>query len=453
MILAFVQAILITAVVLYEYKRGSIGVFLWAMLLLNFAIPHLFTVFTGAEIYSQNTYLEASLFVIVFTTLYLLTKYILDRLRNSAKDCFMSIQLDIKADALKTRADHRQEDRFMTYSFLILLLFFGIFIIDTLLTNGSLLDTTWGSYYLNSSNVYDAELSWSFFSVWVKYVCFAFGGLCYSCAKRGRWRMAVVLAIIIGMILLLTRNRILVLPLVVSLILFYLVKNRQLRIKQIVTFSIIAFVVIYVVYALRTFRHAGTFDMFLSEYGSIGEFNAAVFDDILNSDGELWLRNIFYYFIENDNNFPNFNEGHTYLRLLLILVPTRFAGGLKPPDFAISMASAWYRDYSNTTYSVHPTLFGDCYANFNWFGMFLGVFWAIFVAGLNRFLSKQPVIVRECLICLYGVMFIIIGRGSVYNSCVIGLYGTIIVFLSSFLSRLSLTRELRLVYVRSSRRS
>ena len=191
MILAFVQAILITAVVLYEYKRGSIGVFLWAMLLLNFALPHLFTVLTGTEIYSQKTYSEASVFVIVFTALYLLTKYISDRLRNSPKDCFASVQLDMKVGVLKTREEKRQEDKFMKKSFLLLLLFFGIFIMDTLLTYGSLFDTTWGSYYLNSSSVYDAELSWGFFSVWVKYFCFAFGGLCYSCAKRGRRGMAV----------------------------------------------------------------------------------------------------------------------------------------------------------------------------------------------------------------------------------------------------------------------
>ena len=445
MVLALVQVILIAITAIYEYKKGSIGVFLWAMLLLNFAVPHLLTIVTGMEIYSSATYEKASLFAILTTGLYLLTKIIVDRSKHGDCDCFTGLRANLQIVETISAEGMQYERRLARNALFLLLLFFTVFMVDTINTQGSLFNTSWGQYYKNASSLYDVEFSASFFSIWMKYVCFAVGGLSYSCFKRKRIGIAVAVTALICFVLLLTRNRILVLPLIVCVIIFFAVKYRRLSIKLAILMLIAACVAIYVVYALRTFRHAGNLNAFLSMYSSFSDFHAAVMDDILYSDGELWLRNIFYYFIEKDNAFPSFGEGHTYLRLLMILVPTRLAGGLKPTDFAITMASAWTGNYNNTTHSVHPTFFGDCFANFHWFGAFLGIFWAVFIRFLNGFLNKRNKMVRECLICLYGVMLIIIGRGSVYNACVIGLYGTIIVFAIEVISRITVSRELKLV--------
>ena len=75
----------------------------------------------------------------------------------------------------------------------------------------------------------------------------------------------------------------------------------------------------------------------------------------------------FIIILAKNNNFPNFNQGHTYLRVLLFFIPESFSMGIKPPDFAVSMGSAYINNFSNTIYSMHPTFYGDLFANFSYF--------------------------------------------------------------------------------------
>ena len=147
---------------------------------------------------------------------------------------------------------------------------------------------------------------------------------------------------------------------------------------------------------------------------------------LLNNDGELGLRNVFLYFIYKDNNFLNFNKGHTYLRLIFMFIPTKYSFGLKPPDFAITMGSAWLGDFSNTRFSTHPTLYGDVFANFYWFGIILAIFWAIFALIIDRIIINNCLLKQLNYISIFGSMYVIIGRGSVYNGIFIGVLSAII---------------------------
>lgn len=124
--------------------------------------------------------------------------------------------------------------------------------------------------------------------------------------------------------------------------------------------------------------------------------------------------------------------------MLLIAIPTSLIPGIKPPDFAISMGSAWSMNPYNTSYSMHPTLYGDCFANLWWFGILLGIFWAIFSFFIDKFIYKRNEVVKMMLMVLFSTVFVIAGRGSVYNGFFIAFVGTIIVLSINLVSRIKL---------------
>ena len=76
-ILAIIQLLLIVIIVFQEYHRKSIGVFLWAMLLILFGIMHFSTVISNYHDYPMWVYNHASLFVILFCLFYMVTRKIL----------------------------------------------------------------------------------------------------------------------------------------------------------------------------------------------------------------------------------------------------------------------------------------------------------------------------------------------------------------------------------------
>ena len=99
--------------------------------------------------------------------------------------------------------------------------------------------------------------------------------------------------------------------------------------------------------------------------------------------------------------------------MLLVYLPTGLSGGIKPPDFAISMGIAAGGD---ATSSMHPTVFGDCYANLGGWGVMIGAFWAALVSVLDKLVLKfkDPYYMLMGYI-LCSSSYVIIARGAVYN--------------------------------------
>ena len=90
------------------------------------------------------------------------------------------------------------------------------------------------------------------------------------------------------------------------------------------------------------------------------------------------------------------------------------------------MSSAYTGNIYNTNYSVHPTFFGDLFANFNFYGVLFGIFWALFFLILDKYICKKNPIIANCLLVTWGTCFIIMARGSVYNSIFIGIVSIIV---------------------------
>ena len=408
MILAFVQIILLIIIVLIEYKNASVVIFLWATLLVMFGLPHFVSVLTQRFIYPENTYIQASLFVILFNIIYMVSRYFFRFLLGQCK-VFDLIREEIQKDTELFKYEKISRRMFLT-----MILYFLTFLVFVIRNYGSILKTSWGLLYTSSLSFYSLGFNLKSVTFFRKYILFATGGLfTYYFYKKNIFK-SFLIAIVIIMSVIISRNRVEILPLIIPILFQIMLKYKELRFVNIVKFCVIGFSIIYTIYAFRLFRHYGDLATFITSF-EFRFFNEKLFNMLLNGDGELGLKNVFLYFIYNDNNFPNFNQGHTYLRLLLMFLPTKYSFGLKPPDFAISMGSAWIGDFNNTRYSVHPTLYGDSFANLYWYGIMLAAFWALFASLIDKIISRSNLIKKLNYISILGTMYVIIGRGSVYN--------------------------------------
>lgn len=434
LILSLIQLFVCIGINLKEYKNKSISIFFWAILLVIFSIPHTISVIFGYNIYGKDTAIKASLFFLGFQTIYIITRLVI--LNKSKKFALINDFTD-EETGLETEKLKINFDRYFYLNIIV----GAVFLIYLILRFGRLSGFSWGEIYLasvNKSTLKDVILE-NLKNI-NQMIYFSVTGLIVICILSKKKIKTIILGTIILFYSMTTRNRITLLPLLVGIILVYVLKNKKITIKQLITLSLLGIFSVYIVYAILIFRHSGTINSFVRQY-SFKEFNEAVFDSILNGDGELGLRNIFYYFINNDNNFEGFNEGATYKRILFMFVPTKLSFGMKPKDFAITMSSAYTGDIYNTTYSVHPTFLGDAYANFSWYGIFLGIIMALVMYILDNYIYKREYIDKILLMCLWGTCLIIIGRGSVYNGTYIGVMSTIIISIISLFKNKKIKRR------------
>lgn len=416
-LLSIIQFAGIVGCAVYEYHRCSFSVFMWGTLAIMFALPHLITCLMGLYRYSVLTYVQASLFVILFCLIYLLVRYLsAPKLRDSTL---------LGSFGRGATFDGSKIPKYAAVSVCILALSLCVLIIYSQVAFGGIGNASWGAFWGNSTGVYDLGLNAGSLQLIAQYCLFGFCGVIAAACITRRYSILVVSVLIVVIYSLITRNRILMLPALTPLIIVFIRSNPKLNARKIGAIIGIAIVVLILVYGMRVFRHAGTLDSFLSMY-SIDTFFRTVFDEMVNGDGELFLRDGFYYFIAGDNRFPEFGQFNTYIRLLFILVPTQFSFGLKPDEFTVSMASAYQNNYFNTTSSMHPTLFGDCFANGGIAGIFLACFWAVFITVIERMLSKTLPERRIYYFSTLSCIFVIIGRGSVYNACLYGLVACVL---------------------------
>lgn len=395
-ILAFVQLVFIMYICIYEVRRKSSASFLWATLLIMFGTMHLLSVFAGDNAYSNLVLNQASLFVILFCLTYMIVRVMFSKKTKDMNSLFM----------YETIAASKPTDTY--FLFIIITVVLILMSLTILRYSGGLLNTSWASGraylssldYVNSKQVY-------------KILYFSLSGLpiyYWICNKRKR---SIFLLCLILFLELVTRNRVYILPFFIFFICLVLFKIRKIKLKHCLLGIIGAILVIYIVYGIRVFRHYGTMQTFINSFDA-RDFTARIISYIETDNGELGLRNKFYYFLQNNNHFSGFGTGAGYIRILLVYIPTKFSLGLKPNDFAITMGSAVGMMEGGST---HPTLFGDCYANLGWVGVLLGGFWA-FICSVCDYLimklKKYPY--QICAFVMVSTCLVIVARGSAYNA-------------------------------------
>ena len=425
-IFGFFQLLLIAYILFKEVEKKSPAMFLWATLLIMFGFPHFLTVIIHDLSYHDDIIMQASLFVTFFCILYIVC-------RSEKRVDFIDIS---------NRSGFRIDDDDITYSlfeticFVILLISVLAFLVDYTQAQGGIMNTSWGGAreikhdYLHLSQLFRI----------LQHMLSGFS-LYYFLTHR-KAKAIIILLLQMGIIFI-TRNRVFVLPLFIFPILLYVIKMRRVKIKHFFIGIFAAITVIYVVYAIRAFRWLGTLSNALSNV-TIEYLNAMVIQFITDNNGELGLRQWFYYFIEHGNNFEGFTMMNTYSRLALVYLPARWSFGLKPENFDLYMGKAIGMA---TGGSMHPTLFGDCFGNLYWFGILLGVFWALFANYFDRMISSQKHSFHKIMIFfMIAFSYVVIGRGAVYNGFVATAWG--ILFLKLLTLGLIKFQKLRLkIYV------
>lgn len=405
--LGIMQFISIAINCIYELKRKSSSIFLWAVLMIMFGIPHLLSTMLGTYNYSSATMKEASVFVILFCLIYWIIRYISNAKKIDNKN-------DKEVLAKEEIIDMSKFMRILFYALVIVVLIRCAMIIQQ---GGGILNATWETMRETSNGGY---LSFSQMFITLFFACSS----CIILAIKLKNKKIIVLGTVLVIIeVIISRNRIEILPIFVAIIYSYISSHNKMKLKSIIFLCIIGILAIYIVYALRAFRHIGSLDSLIKNY-DIKSFNEKVLTYFENDDGELALREHMYYFIENNNNFNNFGRGHTYIRMLLIFVPTKWSFGIKPDDFAITMGKSVLPN--SIGYSIHPTLFGDVYANFGTYGFLWGAFWALLVSGIDKIIKKKNKILYLPFISNFGIAYIIEARGSIYNAFTWSVYGALI---------------------------
>ncbi|MDO7204772.1 hypothetical protein Q5M85_12095 [Paraclostridium bifermentans] len=84
-ILGIFQLISIIIIVVYEYTQKYISVFMWATLLILFGIPHFIAILFRKCNYSEYTMIRASVFVILFNLIYILSRIIISKIAIKRK--------------------------------------------------------------------------------------------------------------------------------------------------------------------------------------------------------------------------------------------------------------------------------------------------------------------------------------------------------------------------------
>lgn len=191
--------------------------------------------------------------------------------------------------------------------------------------------------------------------------------------------------------------------------------------------------------------------------GQLTEY-LGVFENIDLSGGESNIYRYYNYVIDRSYNHYPYHAWVTVKRLFLLYMPTGWFPDIKPADitytlYADAFADGIFNDsvyYSKLSFlldagqggSIHPTLWGDVYANGGYFGILIGPVWLGFILVLiERYLRKLSPVGIFMIVPLTIVGYAMIARGNVVIG--FGYLGYIIpmALVLAYIARLSMFRK------------
>lgn len=412
------------SIIIIEFKLKSVSLVLWGGLFVFFLVPHAVDIFIGPPEYTIDTYNKASLFAFFFNCFYLITRMLLI---NSKSLILINPSVNY-SDVFNFS--------FIKIQFIILIISFLFLLNFVHTTFGSFFNFSWIDVFDNRTN-----LSYFMFS-YLFGVCLPLPFLAFFYKKNKIFIFTIIVLIII---IFLFRIRTFLIPITIPFIISYLLSDKfKITFINFLKVLVISLSIIFLIVAVGVLKTFNSLSDFFDSF-SPSEFFDMLYGILFSKYGELGLRNGFYFYLQNNNEFDNFGLGLGYIRLLLLPIPSFLSFGIKPQDFAMDMAMAY--DPINSTAgvnSMHPTLYGDCFANLGWYGVSLGIFWAFFSYIGDRFtISKSKNILFISMFVAYSYTYTLIARGAVYNA----VYNVFFIFLTHtilffFLNSYSKQRQL-----------
>lgn len=390
----------------YSISRAQLSAIFWGVALLLFVIPH--TMHSILMNYPTHVINEASAFVMVTNFLYLVTRFLLDS-RSSVK-CKTAI------DIFPLLKESDIQIRIANALFLLSIIMQFVWI---LITKGSLLDYTWS----DGLGIQNPVMIIS------KYLIISFGAILFISLARKNYLFFLTNVFVSVIYLFIFRSRYDIIPLAMPFLIYFLL---SMDVRKIMKSLLIGFIIILFVFFLQQYRYLGSLNEAATKE-SKSQLVGNTIQFIVEGKGEFSLIKSFYKFIEEGNQFPLFGEGRTYKRLALFPIPTRFIRDLKPRDFAMDMYEAYYNTKTEIG-TMHPTIYGDLYANFGRLGCVMGIFYAVLLFIIDKYAIERakPMSLKIFNIGIWGTTYTLLARGAVYNSITNGIWSTVLVFLIYF---------------------
>lgn len=426
-VLGLSQIFLIGYILISEVENKSPVAFLWATLFIMFGLPHSVTALLGDVDYASNVIMQASIFVCGFCLIYMLC-------RMKKRVPFVKLIAESKFEIEPSKINNSLFEYICLTIFVVSIVGY---IINIIHSQGGIFNTSWGG---------GREIHTSYVSILgiANRLIFTFSGLSFFYFLTKRKGRALIVLSLFALLVLITRNRVQVLPILIFVISLVLIRINRLRVKYVIIGVVLAAGIIYIVYALRAFRYLGSLSDAFSNF-SWEYINETILNFLKSNNGELGLRRGFYYFIQENNNFEGFNKGYTYIRMLLVYLPSQWSIGMKPQSFDLYMGQAMGMISGG---SAHPTLFGDCFGNLYWFGILLGGFWAFLANFIDKLICFQKENFFKIMIFfLASYFFVVSGRGSVYNGFETFAWGVLFLYLFKKISPNLIRTHLKFINV------
>lgn len=403
----------IILVLIYEFYHKSLSIVLWVSLVIFFGFSHITQLFDMQT--SAETLNRVSIFVLLFCAIYLGGRMVMH------KSSLDFQQKEIEGISSTVYA------RFASWLYFI-------FVSGTLLYCILAIVYAGGISNLTKTAIYGFRRR-NFLIIILSYILQATVQVSLYYLFTGNKKRFIVCAVCIIVRGLVSFTRTYLIELFIALVLYYIYKKRKVKVKTIVLGIVIGGIAIYAMYLLRGFRYYYGF----SDIGSISfsDLNAHAAGFIKDRNGDLFLGSFFYSIVEYGKRIEGIIPGATYFRLLLLPIPSELSFGVKPEDICVSLGVFFGGAASSNlvSYTVTPTLFGDLYANFMFFGVFGGLLWAAIISFFDRIVEKRTKIFKIFTMMLIASAYINIARGSVYNACANIFYGIIIQWLVYKVSR------------------
>ena len=398
--------------IILEFFNKSLSIMLWGILLIIFTIPHLMIYGSGKVDIDVLNY--AGTFVVVFNILYLITRIVI----NGG----ISLNYEEKLiDDIKTLEDRKE---YINVCIILYIISFLIFCYGIISSGYSIFKFTWTDGISHQRG---------FIEKIAIFLISALSGIGLATFLRKERYKFILITVVYFSYVLITRSRYNIIPFIIPFLIHLIYSG---EIKKTMRSVILGVVIIFSVFLLQQIRYAGSLSDLIKNY-TISQIFENTFSFIKEGRGEFGLSKAFYYFVEKNNNFSKFGEGRTYIRLMLLPFPSSIFP-FKCRDFAKEMWEAW-NGMATTIGTMHPTLYGDAYANLGFSGVFLAVFYAAFTKLNDCIINKADSELKKILyIGIISTMYVLLARGAVYNSIANAFWSIILLNLVMLSIRLSI---------------
>ena len=416
-ILLVFMNLLFIIIIVNEYRVKSLSILFWSAAFLTFSLPHSLDIILGSNLYPTNVLTYATIYVLLFNLMFLLLRSVTTYMRGKGTLKLFGEEKILYSD---------RENKFINCLFSLLGLSTLLLIIGIIDVSGSIINSSWS----------DGTRISSIFSLPARYFFITSGSILLFQNIIQKGVLVKFLSFIFIVInVLITRARILLIPPIVPIAMYYIfqkdTKSSFLKSIVVATFFVIA------VFFIQDFRYLGSISNALT-YDFLGILRRSI-ERIISGEGEFSLRNGFYYFIYNEVNHPNFYSGATYIRLLFLPFPSSIIK-VKPRDLAMDMWDVINPTRTGIGGTYHPTFWGDLYGNFGDYGILLFIIWVFFFSFIDYIFIKSPYIIRISLMAPYATMYFLLARGAIYNAITIGFYSTIAISIIYLITRIKLKR-------------